>query len=112
MCVFLNQSKCLCVLWLPRYYRASKKAILVEFRGTRGDRSFTDCVMKVLTSSSKFQKNQKKRNRKENKKKKEKKTMKTKIKSSGVVRKIISKTKLKEKKTVISLVCNTIFLFF
>ena len=49
----------LVVLWLPRYYRDSIEAICVKFSGMGGDRSFTGCIMKVLMSSSMFQKNQK-----------------------------------------------------
>ena len=67
------------MLWLPRYYRDSKVAIQAKSTGRRGDRSINDHVTSVLTSSSRYQKNQKEKKR--NKKKKEKETMKTKIKT-------------------------------
>ena len=47
------------MLWLPRYFPDSKVTIRVKFTGTGGDRSFTSCVTILLTSSSRFQKNQK-----------------------------------------------------
>jgi len=55
---------CVCVhaLWLSRYYRDNIEAIRVESAGTEGDRSFTSRV-RVLTTSSKFQKNQKEKKR-------------------------------------------------
>jgi len=55
----------MCMFWLPRYYCDSVEAIRLESTVTGGDRSFADLITNVLTSSSRFQKNQKEKKRKQ-----------------------------------------------